>query len=129
MSYNQTNKNMKVTLNIENDAELRAYIKDCIKGQVLAIVREDFEQIVKEELTRKLKGSWDRNFEKMTEYTMQKAIKDILYKEHNITDWSSRFIEPYIKNILNPHLVGKDWLNIVDKLAKEKVKELLEKSI
>ena len=120
---------MKVTLNIENDAELRAYIKDCIKGQVLAIVREDFEQIVKEELTRKLKGSWDRNFEKMTEYTMQKAIKDILYKEHNITDWSSRFIEPYIKNILNPHLVGKDWLNIVDKLAKEKVKELLEKSI
>lgn len=33
---------MQVKLNLENDAELRAYIKDLIKGQVLTIVREDF---------------------------------------------------------------------------------------
>ena len=41
---------MKVTLNIENDAELRAYIKECIKGQVLAVVREEFTAMVQNEL-------------------------------------------------------------------------------
>ena len=46
---------MVVTLNIENDAELRAYIKDCIKGQILAITREEFKNIVTEELEKRLK--------------------------------------------------------------------------
>ena len=39
---------MKVTLNIENDAEMRAYVKDCIKGQVLSIVREEMQEMIKE---------------------------------------------------------------------------------
>ena len=38
---------MNVSLNIENDKELRAYIKDAVKGQVMSIVRDEFLEIVK----------------------------------------------------------------------------------
>ena len=44
---------MNVSLKIENDKELRAYIKDIIKGQVLSIAREDILSILKEALSVK----------------------------------------------------------------------------
>lgn len=39
---------MTVSLKVENDGELRAYIKDLIKGQVLSIAREEIKNIIKE---------------------------------------------------------------------------------
>lgn len=45
---------MKVTLNIQDDQELRASIKDAIRGQVLSIVREELTQTIKDEFKRKL---------------------------------------------------------------------------
>lgn len=45
---------MKVSLNIENDKELRAYIKDLIKGQVFSIAREEIMNILKEALKDKV---------------------------------------------------------------------------
>lgn len=44
---------MNVSLKIENDKELRAYIKDLVKGQILSIAREDILQILKEALSNK----------------------------------------------------------------------------
>ncbi len=117
---------MKVTLNIENDAELRAYIKDAIKGQVLNIVREEFLEIVKEELERKIKGTNDYVFKSMQQEAMTKATSAILYKEHNAVNWNHDFIEPYINKKLDDVLRHKDWKLLVDNLAKEKVKKLIE---
>jgi hypothetical protein len=116
---------MNVTLNIENDAELRAYIKDAIKGQVLSIVRDEFTTMIKEELERKIKGTDNRNFERMQKGAMEQAIKDILLREHDITGWRNDFIKPYINAILEPLIINKDWRVLIDTLAKEKVKSLI----
>lgn len=117
---------MNVTLNIENDAELRAYIKEAIKGQVLSIVREEFLQIVIDELDRKLKGTDKYNFDRMTKEAMQLAISNICYKEHNVGKWNSDFIKPIVSSLVNEAIKGKDWNKLVDDLAKEKVKSLLK---
>lgn len=45
---------MIVKLNIEEDAELRAAIKEAIKGQVRSIAREDIIAILKEILSSKV---------------------------------------------------------------------------
>ena len=111
---------MKVTLNIENDAELRAYIKDAIKGQVLNIVREEFIEIVKEELERKIKGTSDYAFKNMQQEAMTKATTSILMTEHKVFSWNTDFIEPYINKRLDEVLKNKDWKLLVDNLAKEK---------
>ena len=116
---------MNVTLNIENDAELRAYIKDCIKGQVLAIVREEFTAMVKEEIERKIKGSDARNFERMQKEATVEAMKSILHKEHSISRYNSEFIKPYVEAVVKDAIAGKDWKQMVDQLAKEKVRSLI----
>jgi len=116
---------MNVTLNIENDAELRTYIKDLIKGQVMSIVREDFEQMVKEELERKLKAKSTYHFDQMLENAMQKAVRSILY-EQGVSDWNTDYIKPHIEKIVKKSMEGKDWSKLIDDAAKEKVRSLLK---
>jgi len=116
---------MDVILKIKNDAELRAYIKECIKGQVLSIVREEFLQIVKDELERKIKGSDARNFERMQREAITDAMKSILYKEHSVSRYNNDFIKPFVEAVIKDAIQGKDWKALVDQLAKEKVKSLI----
>jgi hypothetical protein len=120
---------MNVTLKIENDAELRAYIKDCIKGQVLSIVREEFLGIVKEELNRKTKNFETMNFKTMTEQAVKDVVRDHLYSI-GIRDWSAEWLNPQISTILEQQITkaihNKNWNALVDTLAKEKVKALIK---
>lgn len=90
---------MNVTLNIENDAELRAYIKDCIKGQVLSIVREEFVAIVKEEIERKIKGSGEKLFERM----LKEAVFEVIARDRG------ELIKPYIETAIKDAIAGKVW--------------------
>lgn len=116
---------MKVTLNIENDVELRAHIKDCIKGQVLSIVREELIAMVKAEFERKIKGTNEKNWELMQKQATKEAIAHILYKEHGVTRYSDAFIKPFVNEILQDALSNKNWSKMVDDLAKDKVKALI----
>lgn len=45
---------MKVELSIKDDKELRNTIKDMIKGQILAITREEIDNTIKSEIKRKI---------------------------------------------------------------------------
>ena len=116
---------MNVTLNIENDAELRAYIKECIKGQVLSIVRKDFVEMVQRELERKIKNTDQYNFNVMLREACKEAVAAILYKEHNVGTWSSDFIKPFVDAKIDEAIEGKDWKLIIDQLAKEKIRSLI----
>lgn len=116
---------MNVTLNIENDAELRAYIKECIKGQVLSIVRDEFVSMVQTELERKIKSTDKYNFNRMQKEAFKEAVTAILYKEHNVGTWSSDFIKPFVEAKVKEAIANKDWKQMVDVLAKEKVKSLI----
>lgn len=117
---------MKVTLNIENDAELRAHIKDAIKGQVLSVIRDEFKAIITEELTRIFKGIDARTFDNQLKKSMTEAISEILVTSHNVIDWNNAFIEPFVNKKLDQALGRTDWNKLVDTLAKEKVKALIK---
>jgi hypothetical protein len=116
---------MNITLNIQNDAELRAFIKDAIKGQILSIVREEFIQIVKEEIERKLKGSDKYAFERMQKEATTEVVKSILYKKHSVSRWNTDFIKPIVESVVKESIAGKDWKTMIDTLAKEKVRQLI----
>lgn len=116
---------MNVTLNIQEDAELRAHIKDAIRGQVLSIVRDELSQILKDEIVRKVKGTNSYSFDNIIKDSTKSVIKDILYREHHVSSWSSEFITPIVTALVNDAIAGKDWKNLVDKIAKEKIKSLI----
>lgn len=116
---------MTVTLNIENDAELRAYIKDCIKGQVLSIVREEYLEVIKKELVRKLNMSDMRTFERMSQDALKSAVSDILYKEHGVSRYGDEFIKPVVEKLVKEAVSNRDWNKMVDDLAKQKVRSLI----
>lgn len=117
---------MKVTLNIENDEELRTYIKDCIKGQVMSIVREDFREMVKAELERKIANTSKYSFEKMMEEAMRDAIRKILNKDYKIGVWNDDYIKERVKELVDKALNGKDWNALVDRMATEKIRAMLK---
>lgn len=117
---------MKVTLNIENDAELRAYIKDCVKGQTLSVIRSELLEIIKEELSRKLKALNTHDaFTKMVNQALVSAIDSILRKEFGVNRWSDNFLRPFVENVVKEAIAGKDWNAMVNVLAKEKIKSLV----
>lgn len=117
---------MNITLNIQNDQELRAFIKDAIKGQVLSIAREEFLQIVRDEIQRKIKGTDDSQFYRMFRSAMENACLKILRDDHNVMDWNKTFISPIVSAVVSNTLKGTDWNKLVDQVAKEKIKELIK---
>jgi hypothetical protein len=121
---------MHVTLNIESDTELRAYIKDCIRGQVLAVVREEFIKIVKAEINRKIGGISNRDFNSLQKEAFEGAAKQIILTNNGISDWNDGFINPLLKEVLTKRIekavANVEWKKIVDALAKEKVKALIQ---
>lgn len=119
---------MQVTLNIENDKELRTYIKEAIKNQVLSIVREEFLTIVTEELDRKMKNSNLIKSDYEINKCMTSAIQNILYKEHKVSQWNRDFIIPYIEKRVSDAInsYGENFKILVDKSVKEKINNLLK---
>lgn len=118
---------LHVTLNIQEDSELRNEIRGMIKGQVLGIVREELLQDVKEELKRKveaMKGSV--NLEYLLKNTLRDLVSDILYREFKIDTWNHDFIKPFVEKRLEAALAGKNWNQLIDTLATEKIKAFLK---
>lgn len=116
---------MTVTLKIENDEQLRGYIKECIKGQVLSIVREEFIAMIQTELERKIKATDQNRFERIQREAMTEAIGNILNKQHDVSRWKTEFIKPFIDTKINEAVANTNWKLLVDNLAKEKVKALI----
>lgn len=116
---------MKVTLNIQDDAELRLAVKNAIKGQVLSIVREELQNIISEELQRKIKGLNESNFNQMVSSALVKASADILYTKFNVSTWNNDFIRPFVEAKIEESLTRQNWTKLVDDLAKEKIRKLI----
>ena len=117
---------MKVTLNIENDQELRAHVKDAIKGQVLSIVRDEMLDMVRNELDRKIKGMGEYTINKIIGEAMIVAVEKILRKDHNVSAWGDSFISPVVEKCVTKAIERKDWDKLVNDLAKQKVQSLIK---
>ena len=124
---------MKVTFNISEDEQLKKEITSLVRGELKALVREEFSEIVKEEIKRKvvsLKVS-QPEFQEI----MKKAIKEILHKEYNVSDWGIDYITKTIIAQVEKHasyaLEQQHYQRKIDKtiddIVKQKITNLIEK--
>lgn len=114
---------MKVTLNIENDAELRAHIKDAINGQVKRVIREEFYDITKDLLHRKIASVAQDRLGHLVNTALSQIIHD---PNGNYPKADLRaFIEPSLTTMLDSAIKNTDWEKVVSDLAKEKIKAII----
>lgn len=118
---------MRVKLNIEEDDELRAYIKECIKGQVLSIVNDEVMSLIKTKLDQKLETMQSSQFDRLIAQAIQTSVDRKINGIHNIRSWDNGFIKPYIDSALEKVMKGKDLNKLVDEAAKIKLANLLNK--
>lgn len=118
---------MQVKLNLKNDAELRAYIKDLIKGQVLTIVREDFLEIIKQEINRKIQAEKPGSFERLLKQSAVLAVRDLLWSKHNVSKWNDEFIKPIVEAQVAEAIKGRNLDAVINDMFKDKLIELLDK--
>lgn len=118
---------MNVTLNIENDSELRAHIKDAIRGQVLSIVRDEVMKVIQDEITRKIQSMGETNLGRMVRESTDRVIESILRKEFNVSTWRDEWIEPAVISCVSKYLSegGVNWKAQVERAAANKIKSLL----
>jgi translation initiation factor RLI1 len=67
---------MTLHLKVEEDQELRAYVRDLIKGEVKAIIKEDIKAMVTEELKGIIKGSLTKRMEHIIDSEMKDQIRE-----------------------------------------------------
>jgi len=118
---------MKVTLNVTDDAGLRAAVKDMIKGQVLSIVREELLEIFRDELGRKVKGMDTYAFNRMMKEAMMDAGHKIYEKEMAGKSMRSDILTPIVEVKVNQAIAAKDWDKLVDDMANLKIQKLLKR--
>lgn len=78
---------MVIKLDIQNDKELRTYIKDMIKGQVTSIAREEIKEIISEIVDKKFLPKTKEEIEKMIRDYIKYVVNDKLgfnYSAHGI---------------------------------------------
>lgn len=96
---------MTVTLNINNDDELRAHVKELISGQVKSIVREEIKDILREILSKKIQDKDLPAVDFLIKDEVVKAIKKELdapaYNQPGyIKKIAREEVEKYVQGIL-----------------------------
>jgi hypothetical protein len=80
---------MHLKLKVEEDKELRDYIKSLIKGQVISVAREEIKNIVKEVFTEKSKDILKIN---PTDVLKEQLTKQI-HSELKLDGWRDSYIK------------------------------------
>jgi len=116
---------MTVKLNIENDEELRLYIKDCIRGQVLAFTRERFQELVETEFQRKIEHASIDVLDTMLKQSVEKYV--LLYiRRMDFNKVAEEVFRPMIEQPLQELLVSRDWSTVINSIAQSKLQSLLD---
>lgn len=87
---------MRVQLRIEEDAELRAAVKDLIDGQVKSVARQEIRQIVQE----LVKDSSEKNIVKLLEQSIANYVVDAFGNSYNMRDSIKKMVAEEIKNVV-----------------------------
>ena len=118
---------MQVTLNIQNDEQLRSYIQDLIKGQVLSIVREELKEMIQTELERKIKG-FDKtnNFDYIVKLTLREGVRSLLQSRHNVVEWNTDYIKPFADRFIEESMKSVDFDRLVNQVADAKVQSIIK---
>ena len=117
---------MKVTLDINNDAELRTHIKEAIKGQIASIVREEYYELVKAEIEKKVKSHSGSNIEYYLREGISKTVKALVNSSDLTKTVNKDFVIPIEEQKILETLEKKNWDKLVDEMVKEKLKSLIK---
>lgn len=115
---------MNLKINISEDQELRNYIKELIKWQVISIVRDDIKSTIKEELKR----ISEKDMNIYLRSCLQTIMPTFLRDNFKIDRRNDAFIAPYINEHLNIILssMNNDIKWIIAKIMKEKLSKIIE---
>ena len=114
---------MELRINIDQDQDLRKFLKDQMKGQIDALAREDLKEYLVTELERKLAANSDY---------LDVILREIVTRWFN--GWNTKermdrmvsdLFEQYIVNTLGTMMIEKDWTAVVEKLAQRKFESML----
>jgi len=114
---------MNIKINIEEDNELRASIKNAVEGQVKSLNRDEIVKSLQEEIVKKLNNK--EYMDTMVRNTIISSIGSILMKQGIIQQWQSDWIQPYVENAIRKSI---DNLNL-DFMVKQKLDRILDSEI
>lgn len=94
---------MTIKIDLKDDAELRAYIKDMIKGQVISIARAEIHNIVKEAFSDKVQAPQGAALDNLFKQEISRKIE----KELQFSVWSQ------------PGFIKNEARTIIERIIKE----------
>jgi len=121
---------MKLQINIQEDTELRNFIKDQIKQQVLSIVRDDIKMVIRDEVRKKLltNDQYIRN-EIHNLLRSEEFIKQCIILSGGMNMWNDNWIVPIVQEYLNKKLnsLERNLENEIQKGIKNYVGSIINK--
>ncbi len=118
---------MKITLDINDDIELRSHVKSLVRTQLLAIAREEYITIIQEELVRKVKNISDQDFKNIIREIFQGIARQVFFEREKAREWDYSWVKPHIEDIINKLVVKQDWEHTVKAVLASKISNLLTK--
>ena len=114
---------MKIKIDINEDEELRTYIKGLIKQQVKAIARKEFTDMIGEALVNITKPD---NVKRLFMSRLDNISTEILRKEIDFNHYSDEFIKPHMTKIINKRINNKEFDNRLNRLSEQMIKNKLK---
>ena len=104
---------MKLELNIEDDKELRDYIKNLVRGQVQSLTREDVREVLQNLFGQKFEGL---NLQEILKEVATQQIKEIFASGMKTGYGYSGTLEGYVKQQVD---------GAIQENLKEKLKQII----
>lgn len=117
---------MTVSLKIENDVELRAHIKDIIRGQITSIIRNEITAIISEVTNDRIKGLGTNRLDRMISDGVKSAASAILWRESSPNEWKEEVLIPLIQTQLEKYIGERNIKEEVNKAAKAMINKLIQ---
>ena len=115
---------MKLEISLDNDPELRKYIKELIFAEVKHIAREEFNQGVKDILEGKVSKMDDFNFQRLLKQELKNALSDILTRK-DVLLWLEGQFPTELKNRIWEMTKDDDIKNRIDKGVRDQINRIL----
>ncbi len=116
---------MKLEIEISQDQDLRVFVKELIKQQVVGLIRETFMEVIEKEVNGKIKGMQTSKFEEM----IQTALRNqgALYVNNSIyaSKWQETQLPGMLTAAIEKELKHQDFKKRVDDGVRTQINKLL----
>jgi len=112
---------MTVTLNVQNDEELRAYCKQMVREQVNGLTRDELKQHITTEFDRKIKGVSEKHLDVLLKDAFKHAIKELMIEQKIMKNqWDGgAMVRETVKAIVDEYVEGLGREKLVYQIAKQ----------